>query len=94
MKRILLFLATNLAVLFVLSIVARVLGIDAYVIERGGNWTGLLAFAALFGFGGAFVSLLISKWSAKRGALDFSAVTPGRNTAYFPRISEPPAVRY
>jgi heat shock protein HtpX len=66
MKRILLFLVTNLAVLFVLSIVARALGIDAYVIERGGNWTGLLAFAALFGFGGAFVSLLISKWSAKR----------------------------
>jgi heat shock protein HtpX len=65
-KRILLFLATNLAVLIVLSIVARVLGIDAYIARHGGTLTGLLAFAAVFGFGGAIVSLLISKWSAKR----------------------------
>jgi len=61
MKRILLFLATNLAVLVFLSIVARLLGIDAYITARGGNWTSLLALAALFGFGGALVSLLISK---------------------------------
>ena len=66
MKRILLFITTNLAVLVVLSIVARMLGIDAYISSRGGNWLGLLAFAALFGFGGAMVSLMISKWSAKR----------------------------
>ncbi len=66
MKRILLFLMTNLAVLVVLSIVARILGIDTYIASRGGNLAGLLAFAALFGFGGAIVSLLISKWSAKR----------------------------
>lgn len=66
MKRILLFLMTNLAVLVVLSIVARVLGIDTYIASRGGNLAGLLAFAALFGFGGAIISLLISKWSAKR----------------------------
>jgi heat shock protein HtpX len=66
MKRILLFLITNLAVLLVLSIVARFLGIDAYLASRCGSLAGLLAFAALFGFGGALVSLLISKWSAKR----------------------------
>jgi heat shock protein HtpX len=66
MKRVLLFLATNLAILVVLSIVAQILGIDRYLSANGGNMGGLLAFAALFGFGGAFISLAISKWMAKR----------------------------
>jgi heat shock protein HtpX len=66
MKRIFLFLATNLAVVLVLSVVARLLGIDQYMSAQGGSLTGLLAFAALFGFGGAIISLLMSKWSAKR----------------------------
>jgi heat shock protein HtpX len=67
MKRIILFVTTNLAVLLVLSVSARLLGLDQLLAQRGGamNFTGLLMFAALFGFGGAFVSLLISKWSAK-----------------------------
>lgn len=64
MKRIILFLATNLAVMLVLSIVLsilfRVLGIDSRSIG------GLLTFAAVFGFGGSFISLLMSKWMAKR----------------------------
>ena len=66
MKRVLLFLATNLAVVLVLSIVAQVLGLDRYLSARGGNLGGLLVFASLFGFGGAFISLAISKWMAKR----------------------------
>ena len=66
MKRIMLFIVTNLAVLVILSIVARILGIDTYIASQGGSMAGLLAFAALFGFGGAIISLLISKWSAKR----------------------------
>jgi heat shock protein HtpX len=66
MKRILLFLATNLAIIVVLSIVAQVLGLDRYLAANGGNLGGLLVFAALFGFGGAFISLAISKWMAKR----------------------------
>ncbi len=66
MKRILLFLATNLAILVVLSIVAQVLGLDRYLAMRGGSLEGLLVFAALFGFGGSFISLAISKWMAKR----------------------------
>ena len=66
MKRILLFLVTNLAVVFVLSIVMRILGIDQYIAAQGGSAYGLLVFAAVFGFGGAIISLLISKWSAKR----------------------------
>ena len=64
MKRVLLFLATNLAVILVLSIVLNIvfsfLGID-----RSGIG-GLLVFAAIFGFGGSFISLAMSKWMAKR----------------------------
>ena len=65
MKRILLFLLTNLAVLLVLTIVARLLGIDAYLAAHGQSLQGLLVWAALFGFGGAFVSLAMSKMQAK-----------------------------
>ena len=66
MKRIVLFLITNLAVVLVLSVVMRVLGIDQYIAAQGGSAYGLLIFAAVFGFGGAFISLAMSKWSAKR----------------------------
>ena len=66
MKRILLFLVTNLAVMLVLSLVMRLLGIDEYIAAQGGSAWGLLVFAAVFGFGGAIISLLMSKWSAKR----------------------------
>jgi heat shock protein HtpX len=67
MKRIFLFLVTNLSVILVLSVAARLLGLDQMLLQRGGglNLTSLLIYAALFGFGGAFISLLISKWSAK-----------------------------
>lgn len=64
--RILLFLATNLAVIIVASITLRLLGFDGYLDEQGLNLNALLIFAAVFGFGGAFVSLLLSKWMAKR----------------------------
>jgi heat shock protein HtpX len=66
MKRVFLFLATNLAIVLVLSIAARVLGIDQWLTANGGDVRGLLVFAALFGFGGSFLSLAISKWMAKR----------------------------
>jgi heat shock protein HtpX len=65
MKRIVLFLLTNLAVLLVLSITARLLGIDRYLTASGLNMTMLLAFAALIGFGGSFISLFMSKSMAK-----------------------------
>jgi heat shock protein HtpX len=65
MKRILLFIATNLAVLLVLTVVARLLGIDTYLAAHGQSLQGLLIWAALFGFGGAFVSLALSKMQAK-----------------------------
>jgi heat shock protein HtpX len=67
MKRVLLFLVTNLAVLFVLNITLQVLGVDRMLAETGGmNMGGLLIMAAVLGMGGAFVSLAISKWMAKR----------------------------
>jgi heat shock protein HtpX len=66
MKRVFLFLATNIAVVLVLSITLRLLGVDSYLTETGLNYQSLLIFAALFGMGGAFISLAISKWSAKR----------------------------
>ncbi len=68
MKRILLFLVTNIAVLMVLSIVLRLLGVDRILDESGTglNMTNLLVFAAVFGFGGSFISLAMSKWMAKR----------------------------
>jgi heat shock protein HtpX len=78
MKRVMLFLATNLAILVVLSIVVNVLGLDRYLTAQGGNLTGLLVFAAIFGFGGAFISLAISKWMAKR-AMGVQVIEQPRN---------------
>ncbi|HEX8980587.1 MAG TPA: protease HtpX [Parasulfuritortus sp.] len=65
MKRIFLFLATNLAIVLVLSITMRILGVEPYLNAQGLNLSALLAFAAIMGFGGAFISLAISKWMAK-----------------------------
>jgi heat shock protein HtpX len=66
MRRIALFIGTNLAVLLLLSIVCHLFGIDQMAASRGyGGMTGLLVFAAVFGMGGAFISLAISKWMAK-----------------------------
>ncbi|HZR37360.1 MAG TPA: protease HtpX [Nevskia sp.] len=65
MKRIVLFLLTNLAILVVLSLICSVLGVDRYLTQRGLNLPMLLAFAAVMGMGGSFISLLMSKWIAK-----------------------------
>jgi heat shock protein HtpX len=65
MKRILLFLATNLAIMLVLGITASLLGVDRYLTANGLNLGALLVFAGLLGFGGAFISLWLSKPIAK-----------------------------
>ena len=65
MKRIVLFLATNLAVVFVLSIVVHLFGADRWLNANGLNVQQLLIFCAIFGMGGAFISLALSKWIAK-----------------------------
>lgn len=61
MKRIFLFLATNLAVVLLLSVIASVLGVDRFLTQNGLNLETLLWFSLLMGFGGSFISLLISK---------------------------------
>ena len=68
MKRILLFLATNIAVLAVLSVSMRLLGIEGILDEQGVdlNMNSLLIYAAIIGMTGSFISLAISKWTAKR----------------------------
>ena len=68
MKRILLFLGTNLAILVVLSITLSILGVDSLLQQNGVdlNVQSLLIFAAVFGMGGSFISLAMSKWMAKR----------------------------
>lgn len=72
--RILLFLATNLAVILVASFTLRLLGVDSYLAQQGIDYGSLLAFAAVFGFAGAFISLFLSKpmakWSTKARVID------------------------
>lgn len=68
MKRIALFVLTNLLVVVVLGIVASLLGVNNYLTANGLNLGALLGFALLMGFGGAFISLLMSKFIAKRAS--------------------------
>jgi heat shock protein HtpX len=65
MKRIILFIATNLAIMLVLGVSASLLGVNRYLTANGLNLGALLGFAALMGFGGAFISLWMSKPIAK-----------------------------
>ncbi len=68
MKRVLLFLATNIAILFVLSIVLQLVGFEGFLDQQGVDLRldQLLLFCAVFGMGGSFISLAMSKWVAKR----------------------------
>ena len=65
MKRIFLFVVTNLAVVLVLGIVANLLGVNRFLTSNGLDLGALLGFALIMGFGGAIISLLMSKWIAK-----------------------------
>lgn len=65
MKRVMLFLATNFAVVIVLMAITSLLGVNQYLTQQGINYESLLIFASVFGFGGALISLLISKPMAK-----------------------------
>ncbi len=82
MKRILLFLATNLAIVLVLGIVLQLLGIERILDEQGAglDYRSLLIFSAVFGMGGSVISLLISKWSAKRMTGAQVITQPGNET--------------
>ena len=65
MKRIVLFLATNIAVMLVLGLAVNLLGVDRFLTENGLNLGMLLVFSGVIGYGGAFISLLMSKTMAK-----------------------------
>jgi len=68
MKRIVLFLATNIAIILVFSIVLQLFGVERFLEEQGTGFglNGMLIFAAVLGMGGSFMSLALSKWTAKR----------------------------
>jgi heat shock protein HtpX len=78
MKRILLFVLTNFAILLVASVTLRLLGVEPWLNQNGINFKSLLIFGAVLGFGGAFVSLAISKWMAKR-AMGVHVIDTPRN---------------
>jgi heat shock protein HtpX len=82
MKRIFLFLVTNIAVLLVLSVTLRLLGVDRILDAQGTglDYNALLIMAAVIGFGGAFISLLMSKWTAKMGTGAHVIETPSNTT--------------
>ena len=82
MTRILLFVATNLAILFILNISLRILGVDRMLETQGGgiDMTALLVISAVIGMGGAFISLAISKWMAKRATGARVIERPGNRT--------------
>ena len=79
MKRIFLFLLTNIAVMVVLSVTMNILGVGRYLTSQGLDLTQLLVFSALVGFTGSFISLLMSKWMAKQstGAHVINPQAPG-----------------
>ncbi len=83
MKRIFLLIVTNMAVMVVLSIAASVLGVNRYLAANGINYGQLLGFAAIMGFGGAFISLLMSKTMAKFSTGAQVITTPGNSTEYW-----------
>ncbi|MFN6961068.1 MAG: protease HtpX [Rhodocyclaceae bacterium] len=82
MKRIFLFLATNLAIVLVLSVSMRLLGIAPYLQASGIDPGALLVFAAVMGFGGALISLAMSKWSAKQ-AMGVQVIDQPANSTEF-----------
>ena len=82
MKRTFLFLATNMAIVLVLSFTMRLLGVEPYLNANGLNLTSLLIFAAVLGLGGSFISLAISKWSAKK-AMGVQVIEAPANSTEF-----------
>ena len=83
MKRVLLFLATNLAVMLVLSLATSLLGVNKFLTANGLNLGMLLAFAAVIGFGGAFISLLMSKFMAKWSTGARVIASPSNSTEFW-----------
>lgn len=82
MKRVMLLIVTNAAIMAMLSLIIHVLGLNRWLAANGIQYGPLMAFCAVFGFGGAFVSLLMSKrmakWSSRARVIDGSEGAPER----------------
>src|SRR3954466_7297089 len=100
MKRIVLFLLTNVAVLAVISIIVNVLGLDRFLTAEGLNLSSLLLFSAVVGFTGSIISLLISKPMAKmstgarvidgsEGTTEYWLLASVKQPAQTPRLGSP-----
>ena len=91
MKRIFLFMLVNILVLVVISIITSLLGVNRYVTAHGINYTSLLIFCFIWGFGGAFISLAISRWMAKF-AMGIKPIDPAncseQEKALYNRVAE------
>lgn len=74
-KRVILFLLTNLLVMATISLIMTILGVKPYLTAHGINYQSLMVFCALWGMGGAFISLLLSKWMAKQ-MMGLSVIDP------------------
>ena len=88
MKRVALFLATNVLVIVTMSFVMNILGIGHYLTPYGIDYAGLMAFCLVWGMGGAFISLCLSRWMAKR-MMGVQLVSPtGPHGAYARKVHE------
>ncbi len=76
MKRVMLFLATNLLVVLTISVLVNALGLRPYLSANGIDYRALMIFCLIWGMGGAWISLLISRWMAKR-AMGVQVIDPG-----------------
>lgn len=83
MKRIFLFLATNLAIMLVLSVTMRLLGVEPYLNANGLNLGALLVFAGVMGMGGSLISLALSKWMAKKSVGAVVIEAPANPTEFW-----------
>jgi heat shock protein HtpX len=81
LRRIGLFVLINIMVVFTISIIVNLLGIQPYLTARGIDYGSLMALCLVWGFGGAFISLLLSRWMAKRmmGVQVIDPENPGNN---------------
>jgi len=74
-RRISLFLITNILVMLTIGVIVHVFGFDRFLDQRGLNYPSLMVFCLIWGFGGAFVSLLLSRWMAKK-AMGVQVIDP------------------
>ncbi len=86
-KRVFLFLLTNILVMVSLSIVLRLLGFEGYLSAQGINYQQLMIFCLVWGMGGAFISLAMSRWMAKR-AMGVQVIDPKRASGFEAELVE------